>query len=70
MLNRAELRARILPLRDEGGPTSYVYGTPAQRLALLDELTREMWLLGAKPLPTYRRSEIPVKNFSRDEERE
>ena len=68
MLNRAELRARILPLADEGREDLEVYGTPAQRLELVGELSREMWLLGAKDMPRYRRSEIPVKVILREKQ--
>jgi hypothetical protein len=66
MLKRADLRARILPLADEGREALETYGTPAQRLELLGELSREMWLLAAKPLPDYLRSEIPVAVFVRE----
>ena len=62
-MKRAELHARILPLADEGREDHKVYGTAAQRLALVEELTREMWLLGGKDLPAYQRSEIPLKVF-------
>jgi hypothetical protein len=69
MLKRAELRARILPLAREGREDGKVFGTPGQRLALIEELTREMWALARKPVPEYPRSEIPVKVFVREKAR-
>jgi hypothetical protein len=36
------------------------YLTPAQRLQLLEDLTREAWMLSGRPIPGYSRSEIPV----------
>ena len=65
MLNRADLRARVFPLAHEVREESAGYATPDQRLALVAELTREMWALSGRELPAYSRSEIPVQIFSR-----
>lgn len=37
------------------GPT-----TPAERLALVETLTREAWVLAGREVPTYARHEAPV----------
>ena len=42
------------------GPTSV-----AERLALVAELSQAGWLLTRRPLPPYRRAEMPVRIFRR-----
>ena len=58
MLNRAEIRARVFPLAQEGREDPTAYASPEERLALVGELTREMWAQMGWEIPTYSRSEI------------
>jgi hypothetical protein len=60
MQNRANLRARVVPLAEEGREDVSAYGSAEERLALVAELTREMWELRGWEIPTYSRAEIPV----------
>lgn len=60
MLNRAEIRARIFPLAQEGREDPTAFASVDERLALVGELTREMWALSGWEIPAYSRAEIPV----------
>jgi hypothetical protein len=55
------MTARVVPLRSDEASDSRVEGTPAERLAVLAELSRRMWALTQRPLPSYTRSTMPVK---------
>ena len=43
------------PMRGSAGST-----TPVERLALIEVLTREAWVLAGLDIPTYARHEAPV----------
>ena len=55
------MTARVVPLRGDDASDARVSGTPAERLALLAELSRRMWALTQRPSPSYTRSTMPVK---------
>ena len=55
------MTARIVPLRSDEASDARVHGTPAERLALLAELSRRMWALTRQPVPSYPRAVMPVK---------
>lgn len=55
------MTARIVPLRSDEAGDARVGGTVAERLALVGELSRRMWLLTKQPLPTYTRQTMPVR---------
>ena len=44
----------------EPGEDLSAVSTPEQRLAMVDELTREAFALAGRPLPAYARSDSPV----------
>lgn len=41
--------------------------TPAERIALVWQLTRETWSLTGRPFPSYARADMPVRAVSRAE---
>jgi hypothetical protein len=55
------MTARIVPLRSDEASDARVDGTPEERLALLAELSRRMWALTRRPLPSYTRESMPVR---------
>lgn len=61
---------RIYRLGEEPSEDLSATTTPKERLAMVEELTREAWELAGLPWPTYRRSEIPVRWFRPGEKRE
>ncbi len=60
MQKRAAIRARAFPLGHAQADDLSAYTTPAERLELLEDLTREMWALSKRELPTYTRGQIPI----------
>jgi hypothetical protein len=59
--DRSRMTARIVPLRSDEASDARVAGTAAERLALLAELSRRMWSLTQRPVPSYTRATMPVK---------
>lgn len=57
---RREMTARVVPLTSREAGESRVGGTPAERLALLTELSSSAWALTGRPLPTYTRATMPI----------
>lgn len=55
------MTARVVPLRSDEAGDARVTGTVAERLALVDEMSRRMWALTKRPFPSYTRSTMPVK---------
>jgi hypothetical protein len=55
------MTARVVPLRSDDASDARVAGTAAERLALLAELSRRMWSLTQRPVPSYTRATMPVK---------
>lgn len=60
MAKRREVTARIVPLASAEAGESRVGGTPAERLALVAELSKQAWALTGRPLPSYTRATIPI----------
>lgn len=60
LLNRAALRAHVFPLGGEPREDAGAGMNAAERLALVADLSREMWALTGRPVPTYTRAEMPV----------
>ena len=46
-----------------------VGGTIGERFALVEELSRECWLLSGRPVPNLPRSEWPIRVFRLGEDR-
>lgn len=59
------LPARVVRLGDEPGDDLSDVTTAEERLAILRELTVRAWRLTGRPVPTYRRDEIPVRVTTR-----
>ena len=55
------MTARVVPLDSDEAGDARVAGTASERLAVLAELSRRMWELTKRPLPTYSRKTIPVR---------
>ncbi len=60
MQNRAWIRARLVKLEDSPEDDLSDRTTPAERLALVADLTREAWALAKRELPGYSRGQVPV----------
>jgi len=59
--DRRMMTARVVPLRSDEAGDGRVGGTVAERLALVGELSRRMWALTKRPMPSYTRETMPVK---------
>ena len=59
-MNRALLRASVVPLTHEPQDDLSGHTTVAERLALVAEMSAEMWTLAGKSLTVYTRSDMPV----------
>ena len=64
-MNRALLRANVVPLTPASHDDLSPHTTVAERLALVAELTAEMWALAGTIVPVYTRSEMPVAMITR-----
>lgn len=62
------MTVRVVPLRSDEAADARVEGTPAERLALLADLSRRMWTLTGRPTPIYAPSQIPVRLSTLDEQ--
>lgn len=60
MQNRAAIRARAFPLNHASTDDLSDCTSPAERLELVGDLTREAWALAKLEMPTYARGQIPV----------
>jgi hypothetical protein len=56
---RAALPARVFRLGDEPGDDRSAVTTPEQRIEMVAELSRRMWELTGRPVPTYTRASMP-----------
>lgn len=43
------------------------HGTPAERVAMVWQITLDLWASSGRPLPTYERHEMPGRVFRRGE---
>lgn len=59
--NRRDMTVRIVPLGSADTGDSRVGGTPAERVALVVELSEMLWARTGNPLPIYTRSAMPVQ---------
>ena len=55
------MTARVVPLGSDEAGDARVGGTAAERLALVAELSRRMWALTKRPIPSYTRKTMPVR---------
>ena len=56
---------RVYRLGEEPGDDLSASSTPEERLAMLVELSRRMWALTGRPLPSYARATIPGRVLRR-----
>ncbi|MEO5580021.1 MAG: hypothetical protein ABIR58_05135 [Gemmatimonadaceae bacterium] len=66
MSDRSDLRARTFRLGEEPRDDLSACTTANERLALVADLTREMWALTGREMPIYSRTQIPVAVVPRD----
>jgi len=59
--DRHMMTACVVPLGSDEAGDGRVGGTVAERLALVGELSRRMWALTKRPMPSYTRETMPVK---------
>ena len=57
--DRSPWVARIYRLGEEPGDDLSSLSTPEERLTMLGELSRRMWALTGRPVPSYARSSMP-----------
>lgn len=55
------MTVRIVPLASDEASDARVGGTASERLLLLRELSRRMWVLTGRPVPAYERATMPVR---------
>lgn len=55
------MTARVVPLDSDEAADARVAGSAAHRLAVLADLSRRMWALTKRPIPSYTRATIPVR---------
>jgi hypothetical protein len=53
------MTARVVALASEEASDARVARTPAERIALVAELSRRMWELTKRPVPSYTRRTMP-----------
>jgi hypothetical protein len=59
--DRSGMTVRIVPLHSEEAGDGRVGGTATERLVLMSDLSRRVWALSKRPLPSYTRRTMPVK---------
>jgi hypothetical protein len=62
---RRSLPVRVYRLGEEPGDDLSAVSTPEQRLAMVAELSRRMWTLTGRPLPSYTRASMPGRVLRR-----
>lgn len=55
------LPIRVHPLGEEPGDDLSAVTTPEQRLGMVAELSRRMWSLTGRPVPSYPRAGMPAR---------
>ena len=60
-MRRSDMTYRVVPLGSPEAAAAPVGATVAERLSMLDELSRTTWLATGIPLPCYSRQEMPMK---------
>jgi len=66
--DRRKMTVRIVPLGSEEAADARMGGTAAERVALLTELSRQMWQLSRRPFPSYIRSQMPIRFVTLNEQ--
>ena len=64
---RRAVPVRVFRLGEKPGDDLSASTTPAERLDMMDELSRRMWELSGRPRPSYTRSTMPVRVTRRGE---
>ena len=59
--DRSKMTVRIVPLQSDEASDARVGGTVDERLALVAELSRRIWAITGRPVPSYTRRTMPVK---------
>lgn len=57
---RRTASARVFRLGEEPNDDLSATTTPEERLAMVDVLSRRMWELSGRPMPSYTRRSMPV----------
>lgn len=70
MQPRSAIRARAFPLDHASADDLSDCTSPAERLELVGDLTREAWALAKREIPTYARNKIPVVILTRHPSKE
>lgn len=58
---KRDVQVRVVSLRSAEAGDARVPGTPAERVALVAELSLRAWTLTGRPLPSYTRATMPVR---------
>jgi hypothetical protein len=58
--HRRDMIVRVVPLRGREAGEPPCPPTASERIALVTWLSREMWALTGRPLPSYSRGTMPV----------
>ena len=56
---RRPMVVRVYRLGEEPGDDLSALSTPEERLAMVTRLTRRMWELSGRPVPSYERASMP-----------
>jgi len=62
---RRRWSVKVYRLGEEPGDDLSALSTPEQRLAMVTELSRRMWELTGRPMPSYPRAAMPVRILRR-----
>jgi hypothetical protein len=65
----ARIWGRVVPLGAEPEGDLLAHSTVAERLALVEEITRETWALAKKPMPRFNRHDAPIRIISLSQDR-
>jgi hypothetical protein len=66
--DRSHMTARVVPLDSDEAADARVGGSPAERLAILADLSRRMWSAGRRVAPSYTRATMPFKLTTLEEQ--
>jgi hypothetical protein len=58
---RRRMTYRVVPLASPEAGESHLGDTPAERMAMLAELSRAAWLASGRVLPVYTRATMPFR---------
>lgn len=66
-LRRASWPGAVTTLDDQADAAIVRHGTPAQRIAMVWQITLDVWASSGRPLPSYTRAEIPGRLIRSDD---